>query len=124
MTIVLRRTQRRQGVRNTIRGGNEKRIWRTHKLIHDDWKLEEFQIKILELIPGCPTKLWSTGNIIERFLDLCPNIASNRTIAEYSIAHRDYEVFSVIPDVLDLAHRTQELPSSDKLRLLQTSTDE
>jgi hypothetical protein len=38
-TVALRHTQRRQGVRNTIREGNEERIWRTYRLVDDNWKL-------------------------------------------------------------------------------------
>ncbi|KAG8773677.1 hypothetical protein FRC12_002385 [Ceratobasidium sp. 428] len=116
--VALRRTQRCQGVRNTIHKGNEQRIWQTHKLIDGNWKLEEFQMKALELILDCPTRWSSTRNMIERFLYLYPAIsryiASDVSLAEYAIAHMDYEVLSDILDVLDLAHRTQELLSSDK----------
>ncbi|QRV94607.1 hAT family dimerization protein [Ceratobasidium sp. AG-Ba] len=76
--VALRRTQRRQGLRKTIREGNEQRIWRTHKLATSRY------------------------------------IASDPTLAEFAITHTDYEVLSDTLDVLDLAHRTQELLSSDQ----------
>jgi hypothetical protein len=70
--VALRHTQRRQGVRRTIREGNEERIWRAPKLIDGVWKLEEFSMRLLELILDCPTRWSSTRNMIERFLYLYP----------------------------------------------------
>ncbi|QRV87057.1 hAT family dimerization protein [Ceratobasidium sp. AG-Ba] len=116
--VALRRAQHRQGLRNTIREGNEQRIWRTHRLVDDSWRLVEFEMKVLELRLDCPTRWSSTRDMIERLLYLYPAvsryIASDTTLSEYAISHMDYEVLSDISDVLELANRTQQLLSSDK----------
>ncbi|KEP46424.1 hypothetical protein V565_199570, partial [Rhizoctonia solani 123E] len=104
---ALRRTQRRQGLRQTIVEGNTDKSW---------------TLKLLELKLDCPTRWSSTRDMIERLLYLYPAvsryIASDPSLAEYAITHADYEVLHDILTVLSFAHRTQELLSSDKVPTL------
>lgn len=59
-------------MRRTISEGNKEHIWRAPKLVDGVWRLEEFEMKQLELILDCPTRWSSTRNMIERFLYLYP----------------------------------------------------
>ncbi|CAE6411444.1 unnamed protein product, partial [Rhizoctonia solani] len=115
---ALRFGQRRQGLQNTINEGNQNGLFRQPKLVDGLWITEEFIMSPLQLILDCPTRWSSTYYMINRFLYLYPAvtryIASIPSLAEYTITHRDFEVLYDIKTVLSLAHRVQELLSSDK----------
>ncbi|QRV97171.1 hAT family dimerization protein [Ceratobasidium sp. AG-Ba] len=91
---------------DTIHERNEAQLWRTHKLVDGVWRLEEFQMKLVELILDCPTRWSSTRDVIHRFLDFYPAasryIASDPSLANHAITHMDYEVLSDVLDVLNL----------------------
>ncbi|CAE6502682.1 unnamed protein product [Rhizoctonia solani] len=104
---ALRQAQRRQGLRRTIIEGNTNKSW---------------DLKLLELKLDCLTRWLSTRDMIEHILYLYPAvsryIASDPALAEYAITHSDYEVLHDILIVLNFAHQTQELLSSDKVPTL------
>ncbi|KAH7334994.1 ribonuclease H-like domain-containing protein, partial [Rhizoctonia solani] len=115
---ALRLGQRRQGLQNIIDEGNRNGLFRQPKHMDGLWIMEEFIMRPLQLILDCPTRWSSTYYMIDRFLYLYPAvtryIASVPALAEHTITHRDFEVLYDIRTVLGLAHRVQELLSSDK----------
>ncbi|KAH7325342.1 ribonuclease H-like domain-containing protein, partial [Rhizoctonia solani] len=115
---ALRLGQRRQGLQNIIDKGNRNGLFRQPKHMDGLWIMEEFIMRPLQLILDCPTRWSSTYYMIDRFLYLYPAvtryIASVPALAEHTITHRDFEVLYDIRTVLGLAHRVQELLSSDK----------
>lgn len=134
--VALRHGLRRQGLQNAIREGNQDQLFRRPELVDNVWTIVPFQMALLELILDCQTRWSSTRNMIERFLYLYPvspvnigqnmlnlmrllqaisrYIASVPALAEYTITHKDFEVLYDILTVLNLAHQTQELLSSDR----------
>lgn len=77
--VALRHGQRRRGLQQTIKEGNEKGFFKvTRRLQADDGhfldETEEVSIKLdqLELIHDCRTRWSSTRNMIDRFVYLYP----------------------------------------------------
>ncbi|KAF8599130.1 hypothetical protein BDV93DRAFT_449854, partial [Ceratobasidium sp. AG-I] len=116
--VALRHGLRRQGFQNSIREGNRDQVFQRPELVNNVWTIVPFQMALLELILDCQTRWSSTRNMIQRFLYLYPAIsryiASVPALVEHTITPKDFEVLYDIMTVLDLAHRTQELLSSDR----------
>ncbi|KAH7305410.1 hypothetical protein B0J17DRAFT_734322 [Rhizoctonia solani] len=99
--------QCRQGLHRTIIDGNNDKSW---------------YLKVLELKLNCPTRWSSSRDMIERilylYLAVSRYIASDPALAEHAITHADYEALHDTLTILNFAHQTQELLSSDKIPTL------
>ncbi|EUC67677.1 hAT family dimerization protein [Rhizoctonia solani AG-3 Rhs1AP] len=129
---ALRHGQRKRAFQKLIKEGNDAGLWKidqkdTQRIEHEDGTFSEevrlikvaIQLRIRNLLLDCKTRWSSTRDMIQCFLELYPAIChfimeNKESLGSYAFSHREFEVLTHIMKVFDVAHRAQELLSSEQ----------
>ncbi|EUC67723.1 AC9 transposase, putative, partial [Rhizoctonia solani AG-3 Rhs1AP] len=124
IVVALRSGQRRRGLQQTIREGNEKGLWVLNKDLDENdstGTARVLTLRQLQLLLDVKTRWSSKWNMIARFLYLWPAVKyylnkNWETFPQFGggLSSTQFKVLQDIQAVLDIPHRAQELLSADQ----------
>ncbi|CAE7091420.1 unnamed protein product [Rhizoctonia solani] len=128
---ALKPGQRKQAFQQLIKEGNEQGFWQidqeeVEKVMRNGTYVDEVRtvkvavhLAVRNLLLDVRTRWSSTRNMIKRFLELYPAISryiedNQYLLGRFVFSPREFVVLKHILDVLDVAHRAQELLSAEQ----------